>query len=96
MLPNTDTAQRSRPTARTHRDMPVWERPLRSTMTGTRARACLTPPGARRQELPAVSHTDQSRIIASILSRRPEGDVVTLSMRHGDAPDRPQSPDRPQ
>jgi hypothetical protein len=37
------------------------------------ARACLRAPGARRQELPAASHADQSRIIASILSRRPEG-----------------------
>jgi hypothetical protein len=30
------------------------------------------PPGASRQELPAVSHADQSWIIASILSRQPE------------------------
>jgi hypothetical protein len=37
------------------------------------ARACPTAPGARRQELPAVSHADQSWIIASVLSRRPEG-----------------------
>ena len=54
-----------------HRDLPrlgMTSQDHHGPVPGT----CL-PDGARRQELLAVSHADQSGIIASILSRRPEG-----------------------
>ena len=79
ILPNTDTAERSCPTAHTGTAPP--ENDL--TMTGTPARAGLTAPGTGRRELLAVSQRGQSWIIASILSRRPEGMLSHLACGTG-------------
>jgi hypothetical protein len=68
ILPNTGTAGRSCPTARTR----SWPRRRMTAqdhhdpVPGT-----WLPDGAGRQALPAVSHADQSWIIASIASRWP-------------------------
>jgi hypothetical protein len=69
MLPNTDTI-RALASHGTHKDLP---RPgMTSQDHHDRHPARALPDGVRRQELPAVSSADQSWIIASVLSRRPE------------------------
>jgi hypothetical protein len=66
ILQNTGTARRPCPTARTG----TW--PPENDLSGPSwpGPATWLPDG--RQELAAVSRADQSRIIASIVSRRPE------------------------
>jgi hypothetical protein len=94
MLPNTDTAERSCPTAHTGTAPP--ENDL--TMTGTPARAGLTAPGTgRRAPGTACGQPTWSELDHRFDPEPSAGrDVVTLGMRHWDTPDPPWSPDPPQ